>query len=197
MKRIRYFAPIMLFLILISTIISIENVQANSNEDSIWNENNYTVFETIQLEDCDYTNPNAICTIEVFGYSSINVLQLRTTSRSSSTQNVTCGINVVNNFNQIVGQLSQTSTVTWNDWGTSWNNSTRSASTVNGFYSWSNLSGPSPASGSGYWNSQESIATTGTMKYLGLNWKNFKVETRVSGGTIPGTYWNCSWSEIY
>jgi len=35
------------------------------------------------------------------------------------------------------------------------------------------------------------------MKYLGMNWKTFQVKTFISGGTIPGMYWHCGWSEIY
>ena len=99
MNKIKIYTSIILLLILIMTITPIENIQANSNGDSIPKENNYTFFKTIQLEDCDYANPNDICAIEVFGYSSENALLSRTLSRSSSTQNVTCGINIVNRFN--------------------------------------------------------------------------------------------------
>ena len=197
MKNIRVFTMIILLLILLTPILAIKNVYANTIEDGVQEENYYTIFKTVQLEDCNIADPKAVCKIELFGYSSADIIEPRIISRSISTQNVTCGINVVNSLNQVVDQLSQTSTVTWEDWGYSWNNSSRSASTVNGFYSWSNLSGPTPSSGSGNWNYQSSISTNGTMKYLGLNWRTFQVRTTIYGGTNPGIYWFCSWSELY
>jgi len=175
----------------------IENVNANTSDENPQNNSNYIIFETISLDNCDINDPSAICKLEVFGYAVPDVSQKKLLTTRSSSYNVTCGINIVNQFQAVVGQLSQTSTVTWRDWGYSWNNSSRSATTVNTLYSWGTISGPSPSTGSGNYNTEKLITTTGQMKYLGMNWKTFQVKTFISGGTIPGMYWHCGWSEIY
>lgn len=115
---------------------------------------------------------------------------------STTTQTQRCTRNMYDSFGTLVMQLWEDVNVTW--WWSSYFNyysavtinwASRGTWTLDWRYTWGNLSGPSPSSGT--YNGQFNVVTSGTAYYLGLSWVNTSV-TQTNRPLATYIDWGCS-----
>jgi len=116
---------------------------------------------------------------------------------AKSSWTITCGVNIKNSVQTLVGKLWQDINASWNQSG-SWyfpsvNWKSRGTWTKDWRYSWTNLSGPYYDGGG---TQSKQYETVGTLKYLGLNWSRWEVSTTLWNTPSPPT-WNCNWNKLW
>lgn len=132
-------------------------------------------------------NENAPCKVEVFSNSTASLKTLTTT-----TQVVTCGVNIYTNAGLLVAKIWEDVSVTWDQYGYKITNSTRSTWVATS-YGWKNLAGPSPKTASGNLY-QTTVISSGTVTWLGgAPYGDHSVSTTVVGNQSNAS-WNCSGS---
>lgn len=183
--KVRYITKcvsLIIIMIIFSMVIPGKVVGAKSQElekDLFSIEN---LLQTIELDSCDEKDPYAPCKAKLYGYI---------TSNRSYSQTIQCRVEVENRFGTVVAKLWENVPVTWHSTGYSWSGAYRGTWTINGFYSWVNLSGPSPSSGTGSYVMLSRVVVKGEVKYMGSPWKGYEVRTNIWGReSSPG--WSCS-----
>ncbi len=121
-------------------------------------------------------DPNAPCYAVAFSNS--NVIGYGTYSVQDT---YTCGVEVRNAFT-VVARLWENVSVTWITNGYTINGASRHTWVANSLYGWTNLSGPSPSSGTytGSYN-MRSVITRGSVTYFGGIWDTFEVRLTLNG----------------
>lgn len=174
-------APIMVVLFLALMLIPVQEADAHDLGSNGYSTNGSGPPTTVQLSTCDPKNPYAPCKAELFG---------SITTNRSYQQTVTCGVNVTNYFGTLVARMWENVTVTWGSSGYTINSAYRNTWGASG-YGWTNLSGPSPSSGSYGYLQVTRVTVWGTATYLGVPFSSFQVRTNVTGRESSPS-WRCS-----
>lgn len=176
MKSKKIYKLVSIFVVMLLMLSFGITQQASADDGSGENE----VLDTCNLS----RGSQAPCRAELFSSVAIN---------RSMQKVITCGVNVYNAFT-LVARMSETVTVTWTNHsprGYTINNAYRSTWVTNSAYGWTNLSGPSPLSGSYGYLTITIVNLNGTVTYLGSPWHSYNVRTSLSGDE-SSPWWTCS-----
>lgn len=166
----------------VTTFIPHGNVEAHIQDDDNAVFAPRKLAQTVSLDTCNEKDPYAPCTAEVYG----SIITYRDFS-----QTITCGVDVKNYFGTTVARMWGNVPVTWTASGHLYSGTSRGTWVTSGLYYWSNLSGPSPSSGSGGYTQISSVKTNGTINYINAPYASYQVVTRISG-TETSPSWSCS-----
>lgn len=127
-------------------------------------------------------------TSEVVGRNVESTTSGNGSAAPATTDQITCGVNVKNSLGTIVAKLWEVITITWYDYTWSEVGASRGTWVLNSSYSWTNVWGPTPSSGTFTYFSMQTVRVGGTVKYLGATWHDYTVTLRVIGNQN----WSCS-----
>jgi hypothetical protein len=109
-------------------------------------------------------------------------------SATLTTDLCTCGVNVKNVGGTVVAKLWEDITITWYEYTWKEVGASRGTWVKNGLYSWHDLWGPTPSSGTFTYVSNRSVNVGGEINYLGSPWADYTVSLAVYGNQ----HWHCS-----
>ncbi|MDZ7844630.1 MAG: hypothetical protein U5K99_07510 [Anaerolineales bacterium] len=200
MRKARIFALLVIFIGLLGPAATTTLAQETQGGDTPVFPENPQEGILYRLPECDpdTASIDQPCYVILFSHIDQDISSDQAKlENTKSSWTITCGVNVKNAAQTLVAKLWQDINASWNQSG-SWyfpsvNWKSRGTWTKDWRYTWSGLSGPYYDGG----GTQSKIySTSGTLKYLGINWSGWKVSTTLWNTTSPPS-WSCNWNKLW